>query len=182
MKLVTKRLILRPVNKNDVSDIVENINNIKVSRYMSLIPYPYVKKDAYSWINRKEKKNNGNIADYTFVIEHKKDKKVIGALGLHRVDYDAKKAELGYWLGEKHWGNHYMSEAVQAIIKFGFGKLKMKRIHARVFSENIPSARLLEKFGFKQEGLMRKSGFSKATKKIHDEKVYGLLKEESRKI
>lgn len=177
MKIITKRLILRPVNKKDALDVVENVNNIKVSKYLAVVPYPYSKKDAYSWITRKKKNK-----DHTFAIAQKKDNRVIGAIGLHKLDHNVKKAEIGYWLGEKHWGNHIMSEAVEAILKLGFNKLKLNRIDANVFTENVPSARLLLKFGFKKEGHLKQSGYSKAANKVYDEDIYALLKSEYIKI
>ncbi len=177
MEIITKRLILRPVDKKDASDVVENVNNIKVSKYLAVVPYPYTKKDAYSWINKKKKND-----DLTFVIAQKKDNHVIGAIGLHKLDRNVKKAEIGYWLGEKHWGNHIMSEAVEAILKLGFSRLKLNRIDAKVFSENKPSAKLLLKFGFKKEGYLRQSGYSKAANKVYDEIVYALLKSGYKKL
>lgn len=182
MKLSTKRLIIRPVDKGDLGDIVENVNNINVSRYLAVVPFPYAKKDALSWINHSLKKRKEKIrSNFSFVIYYKPAKCVVGAIGLHKVDYDAKKAELGYWLGEKYWGNHVMSEAVEAMLKFGFGKLKLNRIDAKVYTDNEASARLLEKFRFKKEGLMKQSGYSKASKKIYDEYMYALLESEYRK-
>jgi len=177
MKLITKRLILRPVDKKDASDVVENVNNINVSKYLAVVPYPYSKKNAYSWITRKKKNN-----DFSFVIAQKKDNRVIGAIGLHKLDNDVKKAEIGYWLGEKHWGNHIMSEAVDAILKLGFNKLKLNRIDAKVFAENTPSAKLLLKFGFQKEGYLKQSGYSKAANKVYDDVVYALLKSEYKKF
>lgn len=179
MKLTTRRLVLRPVNKDDLKDIVENVNNLHVSRYLAVVPFPYGKKDALSWINHSLKKRKEKIpSNFSFVIYYAPAKCVVGAIGLHKLDYNVKKAELGYWLGEKYWGNHVMSEAVEAVLKLGFNKLKLNRIDAKVFAENVASAMLLEKFGFRREGLMKQSGFSKASKKTYDEYMYALLKSE----
>ncbi|MBU1129062.1 MAG: GNAT family N-acetyltransferase [Nanoarchaeota archaeon] len=76
MKLETKRLILRTPKISDWKDIVEGIGNLKVSKNVSSVPYPYKKKDALDWINKqikesKKKKKKG----YSFVIELKSEKK-----------------------------------------------------------------------------------------------------------
>jgi len=51
MKLETKRLILREWNKKDVNDSVQGLNNLEVSKWLALVPYPYTNKDAEKWIN-----------------------------------------------------------------------------------------------------------------------------------
>ncbi|GAH80485.1 unnamed protein product, partial [marine sediment metagenome] len=56
MRLETKRLILRTPRKSDWKDIVEAVGDIKVSKFLSLVPHPYKKKDALLWINECIKK------------------------------------------------------------------------------------------------------------------------------
>jgi RimJ/RimL family protein N-acetyltransferase len=182
MKLETKRLILREFKDKDANDLQENINNIKVVKWLLVVPYPYTIKDAKEYI----KKTKGNIKqkpqkDYSFAIELKETKKVIGGIGLHELNKFQGKADIGYWLGEKYWRDGYGSEALEAIIKFSFYKLKLRRLEAGVFAKNPSSGKLLEKYGFVKEGLKRKACVSKADKKINDEFIYGLLKEEYKK-
>ena len=50
MKLQTKRLILRQVNSRDIQDLIQNLNNIKVSKWLLVVPYPYTLKDAKWWV------------------------------------------------------------------------------------------------------------------------------------
>ncbi|MFA5084369.1 MAG: GNAT family N-acetyltransferase [Candidatus Paceibacterota bacterium] len=177
MRLVTKRLILRPIEKKDAKDLVENLNNIKVSRYLLRVSHPYRLKDAKSWIGycSKESKEKPQKV-YDFAIELKSEKKQIGGIEIGNVDRFQGKAEVGYWLGEKHWGQGIASEALSAIIDFAFNKLNLRRLEAGVFMENKASSRLLEKFGFKKEGSRIECYRSKATGKIHGDYFYGLLK------
>lgn len=181
MKIETNKLILRPLKISDAKDILENVNNMNVSKWLLLVPYPYNLKDAKNWIKMtqiewKKKK----IESYGFAIELKKEKKIIGALGLKvKRGY---KASVGYWIGEKYWRKGYGSEALNSIIKFAFDKLKLKRLEAGVFSGNPSSGKLLEKYGFKKEGYARKSELCKADGKVKDEILYGLLKDDLEKI
>jgi len=177
MKLITKRLILRQITKKDAKALVENINNIKVSRYLLLVPYPYTMKDAKWWINQciklsKEKPKKG----YEFTIELKAEKKLIGGIAIGHIDNFQGKATIGYWLGEKYWRQGIGSEALKKIIDFSFTKLKLRRLEASAFRENKASIRLQEKHGFRREGIKMESCRSKATGKIHDEIRCGLLK------
>ena len=179
MKLVTKRLILRPLRDSDAKSIFENIKDLNVSKWLLVVPYPYKLKDAKSWVkHNKEKWRKKKKDDYTFGIEVKEEKKIIGGIGLHHVSKFQGKAEVGYWLGKKYWRQGYGSEALKAILDFAFKKLRLRKIEAGVFVGNPSSGKLLEKFGAKKEGMKRKACRSKATKKICDEIIYGLLKEE----
>jgi len=97
-------------------------------------------------------------------------------IGLMKIDYNNKNAEIGYWLGKKYWGRKIMKEALKLILNFGFKELKLVRIYARVMHPNIASANLLEKSGFKYEGRMRKTTFRKG--KWLDDLRYSILREE----
>ena len=149
-----KKFILRKYRKGDEELLRKNINNRKVAKYMSNVPYPYTIKDAREWIAKnlkwqKEKKPT----EHKFVIDI--DGEVVGAVGFSSISWE-HKAEIGYWLAEKHWRQGIMTEAVKLAVKFGFKELKLKRIFAIVFSPNLASKRVLEKAGFELEGIMRK--------------------------
>ncbi|MFH1787545.1 MAG: GNAT family protein [archaeon] len=179
MKLETKRLILRYPRKSDWKDIVEGIKDIKVSRYLTTVPYPYKKKDADWWINdcikrsRKKKKES-----YNFVIELKSEKKVIGGTGLHKINLRDQTAETGSWIAKKYWRNHFITEAKIAVNNYAFNKLKLRKLTSKAFTTNKASNTMLKKLGYKLEGTLRKAHRPKSTGKIHDVNVYGLLKEE----
>ena len=129
MKLTTKRLILRAVTNKDIPDIVGNINNLNVTKWLSVVPYPYNKKDAKIWIKEKIKEERKKKRDsYQFVIELKSEKRVIGGMGIHHIDNFQGKARVGYWLGQKYWRQGYGSEALEALLSFGFKKLKNVKI------------------------------------------------------
>jgi len=177
MKIVTERLILRTkgnikVKDSDINDIVEGIGKLNVSKWLLVVPYPYAKKDAKSWLKRKKKNT------ISFLIELKVEKKVIGTLGLQKIDKFQETAEIGYWINEKYHRRGYGSEAVDAALKFAFEKLKLRRIYAGILAGNPSSGKLLEKFGAKYEGTSRQSKRCKADGKIKDEILYGLLKED----
>ncbi len=179
MKLTTKRLILRPLKNSDAKSIFENINDIEVTKWLLVVPYPYKLKDAKDWVkHNKEKWKKRKKENYIFGIELKKEKEVIGGISLNKVDKFQGKASVGYWLGKKYWNKGYGSEALKSILDFAFKKLKLRRIEAEVFVGNPSSGKLLEKFGVKREGLKRKACRCKADSKVKDEYIYGLLKEE----
>ena len=87
-------------------------------------------------------------------IEHRADKKLIGITNIsipHRIN---RRVELGYTISRAYWGKGYATEAVQAVIQFGFEKMKLVRIEAVVLPEHVASARVLEKSGMQFEGVL----------------------------
>jgi len=179
MRIVTKRLILRTPALKDAKDIAANANDLEVSRYLARVPYPYSVENARHFIKFRQKLTKEN--PYSFGITLKKTGKIIGMTGFIRIDDSNKKAELGYWLGRKHWRQGIMEEALRGIIKFTFNKLKMNRLEAGVAKENKASANLLKKVGFVKEGMKRMSMRSRATGKWHDTYFFGLLKSDLKK-
>lgn len=178
-RIETERLILRQPSESDVKDIIRNLSDLKVTKWLLVVPYPYTKKDALWYINHhKEKLKKKPRTDYGYWIELKETHEVIGGIGLGKIDFSAGVGTVGYWLGTKFHRKGYGSEALKALLDLGFKKLKLNRIEAGVFVGNPSSGLLLEKYGFKYEGCKRKAVRCKATGKIHDENLYGLLRSE----
>ena len=90
---------------------------------------------------------------------------------------DHNRAEIGYALTdnpEKSKG--LMTEAMNSILKYGFEEMKLHRIEAFIGPENIPSLKLVAKFNFKKEGVLRQHYFK--NDKMEDSAVFALLKDE----
>lgn len=148
--------ILRPFKNSDKKSLLKNINNKKIYRNTLKIPYPYTLKDAERWIRRNKNewhKEISKLKSLNFAIEINNE--VAGGIGFTKIE--GHKAEIGYWLAEKYWNKGIMTESVKLITKFGFKKLKLRRIYAGVFSFNKASMRVLEKAGYKFEGILRKN-------------------------
>ena len=179
MQLKTKRLILREPKLSDWKDVVEGIGDYDVAKMMVSVPYPYKKQDALWFIKLKIKewkKKEPNA--YLFFIELKSEKKVIGAVEVFKINRFAGIGETGSWINKKYWRNGYITEAKIALNDFAFNKVKLRRLDSPVFSDNEASNATQIKMGYVLEGTMRKAHKSKATGKIHDANIYGLLKED----
>jgi len=183
MKLETKRLVLRPIRKSDWKDLIEGVKEMDIAGMVESIPHPYTKKDALWWINetskhwRKKKKEK-----YCFSIELKSEKKIIGALDLFRVKLFNGTATTGSWINKKYWRKGYITEAKIAVNDFAFNKLKLRKLNSEVYKDNKASNAAQKKIGYKLEGVEKKQVKSLATKKIHDSCLYGLLKEDWKKV
>lgn len=103
MQLKTKRLLLRMPKKTDWKDLLEGVGEYEVAKRLSSIPHPYSKKDAISFIKKtlRELKHKV-IKNYLFYMELKSEKKVIGAIGIHKISKFNGTAEIGAWINKKY--------------------------------------------------------------------------------
>jgi len=93
---------------------------------------------------------------YPFFIFRQTDYALIGGITLSNVARGmTQTATLGYWMGERYANLGYMTKAVRAVAPFAFGALNLHRLEAACLPHNGPSIRLLEKIGFRREGLAR---------------------------
>lgn len=181
MKIKTKRLILRPPKLSDWKDIFEGVGDFNVSKNTKSIPHPYSKKDASWWIKKSIKEWN-NKKGYSFVIELKTEKKVIGCISLGHVSKFHGTATTGSWINREYWRNGYITEAKIAANNFAFNNLKLRKLNSTVFVDNIASNKTQQSIGYKFEGCKKKDIKSLATGKIKDVNLYGLLKEDWKKV
>jgi ribosomal-protein-alanine N-acetyltransferase len=100
----------------------------------------------------------------------------IGSVSLKNISKMMRYGEIGYMIGEKFQGRGVGTAAVKLALEKIFNETDLRRIFAYVHDENAPSRRLLEKLGFKNEGLLREHYLILG--KPADEVVYGLLRTE----
>lgn len=144
---------LRPIERTDKLSLAKHANNKKISDNLrDRFPHPYTEEDAEWFINFVLSDND---LVKVFVIEINEE-----ASGVISVfpdeDIYRLNAEIGYWLGEEHWGKGIMTAVLKAIVKYTFQNLGIKRIYATPFVTTIGSIKILEKAGFKQEATIRK--------------------------
>ena len=181
IKLDTNRLVLRELRKEDEASIVKNANNLNVTQYMTILPYPYTLMDAEWFVNKTLEQSAKNIderTDFGFAITFRDSDILMGVIGLSKVDRFEGTGIVGYWLGEMFWKKGIMSEAARTVIDFAFNKINLRRINISAVPENTTSNALIRSLGFSYEGTRRKKHRSKSTGKIHDLNEYGLLAEE----
>jgi RimJ/RimL family protein N-acetyltransferase len=143
----TARLVLRAPCKRDLDGIVELANNLKVAEMTATIPHPYTMKDAESWL---EKVSAGR--GHSMVLFVKGEKRVlVGVAGFgHRGE--EHNPEIGYWIGETHWGKGFATEASRALIDHAFSETGIDALSASCRIQNESSRRVIEKCGFSWVG------------------------------
>ncbi|MDF2923011.1 MAG: acetyltransferase [Paenibacillaceae bacterium] len=93
--------------------------------------------------------------DLRLLLVLKKTGQLVGASGLHRIDWQSRKFEIGYWLRTAFEKQGYMTEAVHAITNYAIEELQANRIEIRCDSRNSRSAQLARRAGFTLEGMLR---------------------------
>ena len=107
---------------------------------------------------------------------NKEDKKVIGGIGLRISSLAHKHGDIGYCFAKNYWGQNYGTEAAKAMIELAFTKLGLHRVEAFCDTENVGSARIMEKSGMQKEGLLRHYNLIKG--QWRDSLIYSILIDE----
>ncbi len=175
MFLATARLILRPIEESDASALFPLINDQEIVRYTLNIPHPYPEDALAQWIRgAREAMDRRERCELSMVL--RETGLPIGVCSMFDFSREHMNAEVAYWLGRRHWGQGYTSEAVRRIVRFGFEDLHLERIHARVFAENARSIRVIEKAGLELERCARRE--VRKGDRFFDILHYGLIREE----
>jgi len=148
-------IIIRPWTITDVASLTAHANNLNIwNNLRNYFPHPYTEEHARAWIENAEKEN----PMINFAIDV--DGEAIGGIGLiFNTDIYVLSAEMGYWIGETHWGKGIATEAIRQLTEYCFYYFDIVRIYAEVFENNKASMRALEKNGYYLEGVRRKSVF-----------------------
>lgn len=152
-QLATGRLKLRRMQLSDLPSLLNYVNNPKISDQIFNIPYPYLEEDAVFRMNF-VLQGFKNRERYVFAITRKDEDELIGEIGLH-LDKSNNHAQFGYWLGEPFWGKGIVTEALQAILKFGFTQLGLHKIYATHYPDNPASGKVMIANGMIREAELK---------------------------
>ncbi|GGE44194.1 ribosomal-protein-serine acetyltransferase [Pullulanibacillus camelliae] len=117
-----------------------------------------------------------NREDLRLLIFHKENGTFIGSSGLHRMNWDVPKFEIGYWCDAAFSGKGYMTEAVQGIAHFAFTELHANRIEIRCDALNKKSRAIPERLSFQLEGILHNEALSVDGKSLRDTCIYAKVK------
>ncbi len=173
--LVSERLALRELREADAPAIAAGAGDRRVAKYLIQVPSPYPVSLARRWVaGRREWWELGRGVTLAVTRRDEPDR-LLGTVSLRRYPRD-RRAELGYWLAVPAWGQGIATEAVRALVDFGFRELVLARIYAQVIAGNQASIRVLEKLGMVHEGIKRQH--VRKGHRLHDIVLFGLLRSE----
>lgn len=152
----TERLLLRRFKESDSRDIFNNwASDPEVTKHLSWKTHKNIrvtKKVLNNWLTLYK-----NPDFYHWAITLKGTDSPIGNINIHAA-HNIRCGEIGYCLSRKYWNKGIMTEALKAVIDFGFNKIGFERIQAYYKIENEASGRVMEKAGMVREGILRKYG------------------------
>jgi ribosomal-protein-alanine N-acetyltransferase len=172
--LDASRVSLRWISSSDTDAFYAIYSNPEVMRYWSTPPL--ANRDAAVNLIKKIQEDWKRRVILKWGIALRTDDQLIGSLTLFNLDFNHRRAEIGYALGRDHWRQGYMREALMAVLKYAFEVLELHRIEADVDPRNAASIKTLERLGFKREGYLRERW--QINGEIQDAFYYGLLRRE----
>jgi RimJ/RimL family protein N-acetyltransferase len=174
--LTASRVALRSLREGDAPALLEVFGDPEVARYWSSPPWTGLDAAARLVAETHERLRARTL--FQWGVARRGDDVVIGTCTLLRPEPRHRRAEIGFALGRRSWGRGLGSEAVATLIGFAFGPLSLHRLEADVDPRNGRSLRLLERAGFRREGLLRERYH--VAGEIQDTVFLGLLRREWR--
>jgi ribosomal-protein-alanine N-acetyltransferase len=171
-ELVTDRLVLRQMTRDDAPALQQLRSNEDVMKYINR-PLTRTLEEAESWINliiEALESNNG----ISWCICLKESPAIhVGNIGLWRIDKENHRAEIGYMLEPHLQGKGIMYEALNKVLEYGFREMKLHSIEGQIDPRNAASAALLKKAGFVQEAYFKENYYLHGL--FADTAVYSIL-------
>ncbi|HEY7526276.1 MAG TPA: GNAT family protein [Candidatus Limnocylindria bacterium] len=156
--LRSERIYLRPPERSDLPTFVRWFSDAETVRNLA-VRAPFSLAMEEKWFEQLIEKQGRD--QYMFVICLVPDGRPIGTTDLREINLEDGHAAFGITIGEKaERGHGYGTEALRAICDFGFGQLRLERIHLDVYQDNVAARHSYEKAGFQVEGTLRHGHFA----------------------
>ena len=141
IQIQTERLNLKKIEQKDLNQLIKNLNNWNIVKWLVNVPYPYTINDAKNWMDKTIKEE--------LTLNIYLNNSLIGGITIDSRSEDNKNV-LGYWLVEDHWGKGYVSECSKSLISYFFSNYSEKKIIASHIIDNEKSKKILIGLGFKK--------------------------------
>ena len=168
------RVRLRPIDERDAPALYATYADPQTSRYLSRAPMTELAQAEEMVAKIKAGYADGTMLQ--LAIERKAGGALVGVCLVFHIHAPSARAEIGYILAREHWSQGYMAEALPALVDHAFGSMGLNRLEADIDPRNEASARVLERLGFRREGLLRERWIVRG--EVSDSALYGLLRRE----
>ncbi len=170
----SERLLLRQHTPEDAADCFACYSDPEVFRYSPLSEETSL-ESATQTLNRLLTWHQERFL-LCWAIVLKENQRFMGRIQMEDWSDEDHRTAVGYRLGKPYWGQGYATEALRAVIAYLFEQTTVNRIYASTWSENIASARVLEKAGMRFEGLAHQRRFARGA--FRDVKFNAILRED----
>jgi len=150
--LATGRFVLRSLRAEDAAELHRLVNDWEVAKTLARVPFPYPRELADDWIaSTATQLAAGEAWHLAIARPEEAGGAMLGCVGL-TVDAPARSAELGYWVGRRHWGQGIAPEAAGRLLRWALANLDIDRVTASALTDNARSAAVLKRIGFRSAG------------------------------
>jgi RimJ/RimL family protein N-acetyltransferase len=154
--LVGPRVVVRPYDEADAPSLWEAVDGSRthLAPWMPWVGAYHAPNEALAFV-RQFRAKWLTREDLIVGIFDLASGRLLGGSGLHRIDWQIRRFEIGYWLRQSAEGHGYVAEAVQLLIRLAFG-LAANRVEIRTDVRNSRSRAVAERLGFQLEGCLRR--------------------------
>jgi ribosomal-protein-alanine N-acetyltransferase len=181
-RLVTPRLVLRPPRTTDVTEIRRLLRaNHEHLKPWNPAPPPGEDSSSITEVSKtvlRQRRDWKLGRGFVFMVaERERPTAFVGKIALSGIMRGAMYgAYLGYWMSSDTQGRGYVTEALAAVLDFGFGPAGLHRVQAAIMPRNARSLRVIEKLGFRKEGYAER--YLQIAGKWEDHEIYARTREE----
>ncbi|WP_404450586.1 GNAT family N-acetyltransferase [Virgibacillus necropolis] len=173
-RLVTENYMLRGITLDDAAELFSFVSDKETMKFIT--PHPVQTGAEMLEIVHMQLERYDDRKEIPWVIVNNKNGEIVGQFHLHKLNLWHKKAELGVIIRKEYQNNGVMTEILRPILAFGFETLGLNRIVGDTFAGNTGSEKILKKYGFTKEGVMRQTDFD--GEMFHDTVVFSMLRSE----
>ncbi|WP_409421331.1 GNAT family protein [Pseudaeromonas sp. ZJS20] len=174
LPITTSRLVIRPYQADDIAGqaeaVVESVDT--VGQWLPWCTQDYSITDAVEWFVLCEKSLMFSRS-YELGVFDKHSNALIGSVSINEVDKQNRRGNIGYWIRQSQQNKGYATEAVKAIVPFGFQVLDLLRLELFAAVENVASSTVAAKAGARFEGVAKNRIVLRGV--VHDANVYSFI-------
>lgn len=176
--LSTPRLRLRKLTMRDAQDIYRYSRDPEVARHVLWEAHRSI-GDSRAYLRYMLRRYRGH-EPASWGIEHLETGRIIGTIGFMWIQDDNAAAEVGYSLAREYWGRGLMTEALRAVLQYGFDGLSLNRIEAQHETDNPASGAVMRKCHMRHEGTLRSRLYNKG--RYVDVELYAILRQDFNRL
>ena len=166
---------LHPVAEKDAEEILAIVkrNYEHLRPFLHWVTIDYSLESAREFIRQAQKAAAENTSQTFGIFQNEK---IVGVISFVKLNWNSRRAEIGYWIDRNYEGKGIITESCKALINYAFEELKMNRIEIRCATENVRSCQIPERLNFKLDGILRQ--FLWRHTRFLDMAIYSMLAEE----
>ncbi|MER7919129.1 MULTISPECIES: GNAT family N-acetyltransferase [unclassified Streptomyces] len=154
ISISTERLVLRPLDEDDVPALAEMMNDEQVAAWTD-VPQPFTEAGARRWIGERAPAERAAGRGLDLAVTEFLTQRLVGVVQLTRTNWHIRATELSYIVAPWARGEGYASEAALATARWLFGDQRFERIELRTAADNTASQQVAQKIGCISEGVLR---------------------------